>query len=245
MPRKPFFRKFDGWWYAQINKGGRRKQIKLVKGKDKKQEAYRAFCRLVADETGELPTASAHTVASVCDFFLDLANRTWERSTFALHQNYLQRFCDRFGHIHVTELKPFHMTQWLDANAGWKASRRHAALCVKRAFRWAFEQGLTGKDPFATYKPDPPTTRNRILTAEEQSQIIAAIKDQEFRDFVIAMQETGCRPGEVASVTAENVNLELGVWVLVRHKTAKKICKPRVIYLTPTMVEMSRRFMEK
>ena len=46
------------------------------------------------------------------------------------------------------------------------------------------------------------------------------------------MRETGCRPGEVRKVTAEQVNLELGVWVMAHHKTRKKTGLARVIYLT-------------
>ena len=37
MPRKPFFRAFDGWWYAQVRVGATRKQVKLVKGKENEQ----------------------------------------------------------------------------------------------------------------------------------------------------------------------------------------------------------------
>jgi hypothetical protein len=55
MPRKPYFRTFDGWWYAQVRVGTKRKQIKLIKGKENEQEAYRAFCRLLADHDGEAP----------------------------------------------------------------------------------------------------------------------------------------------------------------------------------------------
>lgn len=69
--------------------------------------------------------------------------------------------------------------------------------------------------------------------------------DQEFKDFLTALRETGCRPGEVRKVTADNVNLELGVWVLEHHKTRKKTGLPRVVYLTPTMVELSRRLVAK
>jgi integrase len=42
-------------------------------------------------------------------------------------------------------------------------------------------------------------------------------------------------------VTAADVNLELGVWTLTKHKTMKKTGRPRVVYLTPTMVELTRR----
>ena len=43
------------------------------------------------------------------------------------------------------------------------------------------------------------------------------------------MLETGCRPSEVARVTAADVHLDAGVWVFVEHKTAKKTGKPIMV----------------
>jgi integrase len=60
-----------------------------------------------------------------------------------------------------------------------------------------------------------------------------------------ALSETGCRPGEISAVTAADVNLELGVWVLKAHKTGKKTGKPRVVYLTEAMVALTRKLMAK
>jgi integrase len=47
----------------------------------------------------------------------------------------------------------------------------------------------------------------------------------------------------VARVTAAHVNLDLGVWVFRKHKTDKKTGKPRIVYLTPAMIELSRKLM--
>jgi len=94
-------------------------------------------------------------------------------------------------------------------------------------------------------KKPPQTSRSRILTQAERKEILDAIPDEHFRQFVFAMQETGARPSEVRRVTANNVNLELGIWVFFDHKTMKKTGKPRVIYLTPAMVDLSRQLMEK
>lgn len=66
------------------------------------------------------------------------------------------------------------------------------------------------------------------------------IRDEPFRQFVRVMFETGARPGEVARVTAADVNLELGVWVFTRHKTAKKTRRPQAVYLPPAVVELCR-----
>lgn len=75
--------------------------------------------------------------------------------------------------------------------------------------------------------------------------MFAAVKDQPFRDFLFALRESGCRPGEVRKVTAANVDLDLGIWVIEHHKTRKKTGVPRIVYLTPGMVELCRRLVER
>lgn len=54
------------------------------------------------------------------------------------------------------------------------------------------------------------------------------------------MTLTGCRPGEVAKVTAKDVDLDQGLWILKQHKTAKKTGKPRLVYLSPDALELTR-----
>ena len=47
--------------------------------------------------------------------------------------------------------------------------------------------------------------------------MMAAIRDQAFRDFVFAMQETGCQPSEVSRITAAHVK---------RKRPAKHVWHP-------------------
>jgi hypothetical protein len=49
----------------------------------------------------------------------------------------------------------------------------------------------------------------------------------------------------VSKVTAEQVNLEVGIWVFEEHKTAHKTGESRVVYLSPAMLELTRRLVEK
>jgi integrase len=56
---------------------------------------------------------------------------------------------------------------------------------------------------------------------------------------LIALQQTGARPSEVVSVTAADCDLANGLWVLDSHKTDGG-GKPRVVALTPQMVELCR-----
>ena len=46
-------------------------------------------------------------------------------------------------------------------------------------------------------------------------------------------------------LTAADVNLEYGVWILQQHKTRQKTGKPRIVYLTQAMVELTKRLIAK
>ncbi len=198
-----------------------------------------AYHRLMASGAARLP--GAPHVATVCDLFLDFSQKHHAAHTYEGYRAFLQDFCETYGTLLGSDLKPLHVTRWLDAHPGWKGSRRNAVVAVKRAFNWADAEGLLQPNPVKAVKKPPQRRRDRVLTAGERAEILAAIPDRHFREFVFALLETGARPGEVRTVTAADVNLELGVWTLAEHKTAKKTGRPRVVYLTPAMVELSRR----
>src|SRR5208282_5955900 len=180
-------------------------------------------------------------VATVCDLFLDHSQKHHVPDSYQWYRGYLQDFCELYGTLLVQDLRPLHVSKWLDAHPNWKGGRRGAVIAIKQAFNWAEGEGLLAVNPLRKVKKPPQTFRERVFSREERQEVVAAIRDQAFRDFVFSMQETGCRPSEVARVTTENVNLELGVWVFADHKTVKKTGKPRIVYLTPPMVELTKR----
>jgi hypothetical protein len=74
---EPFYRRFDGWWYVQIGK----QQIKLAKGLDNEDAAWREYFRVMAQQGPAQPAAPLRspTVTAVCNLFLDFsANRSPE-----------------------------------------------------------------------------------------------------------------------------------------------------------------------
>jgi integrase len=210
---KPFFRKSKQAWYVQLGP----RQLSL--GKDR-ELAFRRYQQLLLHERGQAagPALPADlTVAQLCEFFLDWSQRHNGADTYCWYQRYLQGFCDRCGGLRAAEVKPFHVTRWLDGHQGWgDGSRRAAVTAVKRAFNWAEAEGLLPANPVKRVPKPPARSRDRALTAAERREVLAAIKDQHFRDFVVALQETGCRPSEAARVEAANVDLERGLWVLPR-----------------------------
>ncbi len=237
---KPFFRSAKGAWYVQLGK----RQISLGK---EREEAFDHYRQLLLHERGDIPNATQSlTVAEIADLFLEWSNRHNDPGTYEWYKKFLQSFSDSYGSLEALKLKPFHVTRWLDSHRGWKeGTRRCAIIAVKRAFNWAEAEGLQTGNPLKHLKKGPPRRRERILTASERPAILKAIRDEAFRNFIVALQETGCRPSEVARVTAEEVDWEHGLWVFTEHKTKKKTGRPRVIYLTPTMVELSKKLMEE
>jgi integrase len=236
---KPFFRKAKQAWYLQLGK----RQISL--GPDREQ-AFKRYQEILLHERGQLSApSSALTAAQVCDLFLDWCQRHNDPSTYDFYRKFLQDFCDMHGGLRALEVKPFHVTRWLDRHPGWAdGSRRCAITAVKRPFNWAESEGLLPVNPVKRVRKPKGRCRDRILAPEERQEILANILGQAFKDFVFAMQETGCRPSEVARVTAADVNLEAGTWTFTRHKTARKTGQPRVVFLTPAMAEVTRKLMD-
>jgi hypothetical protein len=63
MLSEPWFRTSDGWWYAYVRENGGRRQIRLVKGEDRRDEAWDRWTELRQSlkRTGKLPSESAVT----------------------------------------------------------------------------------------------------------------------------------------------------------------------------------------
>lgn len=247
---KPWFRTSKNAWYVQHH--GKKVLLgehpedapppkKVKEAWNVPQQILDAFYKLMASDVSALPKAKQILVAQVCDLFLAHSERHNERATFLWYKHFLQSFCSLHGRVLAAELKPFHVTHWLDAHPDWDGGRRNSVTALKRAFNWADKQGILCPSPLRTVEKPTARRRTRILTAGERDEILAAVPDRHFREFLTAMYQTGCRPSEVARVTAANVNLELGVWVIDKHKSSEKTGKPRVVYLTPEMVELSRR----
>jgi integrase len=238
--RKPWFRASKNAWYVEVNG----KQVRLAAGKENEKAAFDAFYKLMAGEPRQQASDSL-LIATLCDLFLEFSLLHHAKKSYRLYKDFLQSFCKRHGRLPALQIKPFHITRWVDQHPTWKGAKRHAIVAVKRVYSWAEQEGLIASNPIKHVKKPPSNRRERVVSAAEKLQIMEAIKDQAFRDFVFALQETGCRPGEVAAVTAADCNFELGIWILKQHKTVGKTGRPRIIYLTPAMVELSKRLAEK
>jgi integrase len=252
---KPWYRKFNDTWYICLNE----QQVPLgkhpedapppKKGKDgwnAPDSIMTAFYRLMTGDVPQSVSPKDTRVVAILDLFLDYSQKHNAPRTYEWYRDFLQDFSDLFGLLKVEELKPFHVTRWVDAHPDWQGARWGAITAVKRAFNWAVDEGLIRENPIKKVKKPVMRRRERFITAEERRKIFDNYPEGDcFRDFLFALEHTGCRPGEASTVTTENVNLALGVWVFGEHKTEEKTGEARVVILTPEMVELTRRLMVK
>lgn len=227
MPRapKPWYRKDRKAWYAWI--GGR--QIRLS---EDYKEAVAIFHRLMLDASR--PTARVDlTVPVLCDLFAGHVKRTLAPTTFAWYVGHLERWAGHCNARKADSIRPKDLTAWLAKHADWSPSTRRGAItAVKRAWAWAVAEGHLAANHLAHYKR-PPMGRRAVMSPDDVPTLIAAIRpNSALSDLVTGLLETGCRPGELAGITAADV-APGGDRAIVRGKTGE-----RTVYLSSRAADL-------
>lgn len=244
---RPWFRHQDGWWYVTRRVNGKRVQTKLAQGLDNEAAAFQSFYELMAAE-GRLDPAASPLISfnEVCQRFLVWSKRENEPSTTSWYHRFLGDFDDHFDGP-VQSIRKQHVEGWLGKHPDWSQStRRQAITCVKRVVNWGYEEGLLAEIPVAIRGlKRPPMDRRETIVDDTIHQKIVEATDDAFGRFVAGLRGTGARPDELRRVTAADVDLDAGVWLLGKHKTGKKTGKPRIIYLTEAMRETTRELVQQ
>lgn len=252
--QKVWYRKSKKAWFATILESGKQKQLQLLNAPNTRDGKKLAESQLVQELAARnyspepddgVKEPRCLTVSHVFKGFLKHSREEHSPETAAWYEDLLRNFEKLCGKLRYTRLRKRHVRAWLKKSGYNPTSQNKALGAAKRAFNWAVEEELILKNPIAHVRKPRPLTRDRILTPEERSLILASIRGPAFRLFVRAMTLTGCRPGEVARVTAENVDVVAGTWTFQKHKTAKRTGKPRVIYLCPEALELTKELMAK
>ncbi|WP_197488978.1 tyrosine-type recombinase/integrase [Planctomyces sp. SH-PL14] len=247
MDPKPWFRAHDGWWYVQVRTDGARRQVKLVKGQENEAEAVRRWHQLML--TGDSPqsiadAARAMSLIGLVDVFLDYVKRELSPATFDYYELFLSSFCRTIDRrMQIPALKPFHVTAWLAKKTGWNTSTKHNGVrAVKRALKWAMEEGYIETSPIAHMKAPPKLRRETIITPEQFQLILSVSRDQCFKDLLLFLWHTGVRPQEAAKIERRHVDPNLRR-IVFPPSEAKGKKAPRVIYLSDPAFEIVSQHM--
>lgn len=242
-PHKPWYRKPRDTWYVEID--GR--QHALCKGEENRKLAEQEMYRLLAEQEAPTSATEKRTVVALFAKFLGWTKKHRASQTYDQHRRFLKSFiaAPKRRRLPAHKVTVGVVEDWLDENVGWKKSRRHAIRTLLRAFNWAVRRQHLAKNPILGIEVPGKSRVVNYLTREQRHQIVAGVRDKPFKDFLVAMRETGCRPGEVSAVTAADVDLVAGTWTLQQHKTAGKTGKPRVVYLTEAALALTRELAAK
>lgn len=235
------------WWreskkayYLQID---RNTQKRLGRTKAEAETAYRQW---LIDQGEQLPQPERRklTVAEVAQEFLDHSKRNNDPRTYEFYCYFVCPFVERFGTVPAATFPPLSFTKWLDEHEGWKGSRRNAIVAVKRMFNWAVKDaGLLSESPLRNVKRPPKKRRNRVMSEAEREFVMKTIRDEQFREYVFALLDTGARPGEVMAVTADHVSRDGTKWTFEEHKTDGH-GEARVVYLSPAMQDLTAKLIK-
>lgn len=234
------------WWWAQGNcwaskVRGKRERLGDDPSQAGKAEAQRELHRLLGQRpSGPLERPLSPTVANVVDRFNDHARATLEPTTTKVYHRRLADFRRLWGGVMVSDVRPFHVNEWVGAKEWANPTKRVAIAIIRRAFAWAMKEGYIDRDPTVGVVKPPDSRREFVPSASDVKKILDASPTPQFRQFLDAIIKTGCRPGEAAKVTAADFDPIAGTWT-VRGKTTKKTGKMRVVYLPPSIIEDCKR----
>lgn len=235
---KPFFRKFTGTWYVQIGK----KQVNL--GPDKRA-AWAKYHEIMADRKSL--SAALVTVSQLFERYLDWCQKRCSRGTYENARLYCRSFIGHVGKkFLISRLKPKHISSWMDAHPSWTSTTQNDAISIiQRTFNWAVKQGHLDRSPIRHVEDKPSRQRREVVyTPEQWDEIMTYIPDQQFRDLMTFMWETGCRPIEARMLEARHLDLKNGIAVFPPSE-AKGHKTGRVIFLTEPALEICRWLCEQ
>jgi len=232
---KPFFRPNRGLWYVQLDG----KQHNL--GPDE-TAAFTAYHKLMGQP--QKRAVVSNSVLKVIDDYLEWCQQHRAEETYRWYLDRLQSFAKTIDKdLAVADFRPYHVQKWVDAQKDWaKGSRRNAIASVKRALRWAQEQGYIEVNPIALMKKPACGRKEQIVSEAHYKQMLKETRDLEFRELLTVTWETGCRPQESLRVEARHVDGVNQRWVI---PTTPGKPDNRVVYMTDNAMAIIERLVKK
>lgn len=235
---KPFFRPQRQSWYVQLSG----KQINLGREREAAFDRYHKL--MVEFRRNAVPPKAVSQppllVVVLIDKFLDWVHKNRSPETFEWYRYRLQRFAEKHKTLTFSDLRAFHVQEWVDGYRLSQTSRRNYLRSMKRCMQWGVRQGYLDKNPLVELEVPAGERRETLVTDEEFAALLAVNHDEALRELMLVTWETGCRPQESLRVEARHVDHLHRRWVFPKSEEKNKK-QARVVYLTPTAWEIVER----
>jgi integrase len=234
---KPYFRPNRQTWYVQIDG----KEYTL--GRDE-TAAWQKYHELMAarGKKQPAPQQTVRTVVSILEEFMEKEASEKAPRTYEHYRRFLKSFRLALpAGLTIDELAPGHVTDWLHQHKDWSSATKHGGIhAVKKAIKWGCKQWKLGPSPLEDVKAPTPSRRETVITPEQWPHVLGACTDQQFRDLLTFMWESGARPQEAIHVEARHYEPE-GKRLVFPKEESKGKRYARVIYLTDAAAEIIER----
>jgi integrase len=233
---KPYYWAARKAWYVNVRVNGKITKRKLAETKKAAYDLWRTSFQSVP-LSKENPSFAY--IASKW-----IAHQLRRRDRGEVSAEWLRRVGRTAEVVSKLQLKCEDITPaWCDEWAGGKSANyaRTELSTVKQILTWAIANKLLGSHPMAGYRMPSMQSRNRILSYAEHCQLCRA-SDAKFKPLLRMAWLVGCRPGELRSLRWDQIDADFSRAVLVEHKTAAKVGKPRVIYFPPRAQLLLRKY---
>lgn len=232
---KPWYRKDRKAWFVTIN--GERHNL----GSDR-EDAHKQFHEMMAKPAN--PVVRSGLVVELLDRFLTWVEKNRAVDTYIWYQSRLQLFAEKYPDLAFEDFKPFHVQEWIDGFDLSAGSRRNYARSIVRCMNWCEEQRIIDRTPLARFKKPRGGTRDKVISQDEYQDVLAAIRNDDFRDLVMFIWETGARASECLDIERHHVELSASriVFPVAEEKMERA---PRIIYMNDDAKAIVTRRMKR
>jgi len=239
------------YWFEFVFNGQRIRESAQTSNRRAAENIEAAYrIKLAQGEVGILEKKAVPSFAAALKAFL-----TWSEIHHADHPNTHKRYAVSgktllayFGNTKLDAITPEDVERYKTMRLQTKSERTGRLLkpatvnrelaCLKIVFNHFIRQDVLAKNPVSRVKfPAENNEQTRVLSPEEERLYLAAAS-QPLYDIATLILQTGCRPEEIYTLTATNVNLEQGFLQITKGKT--KAARRR-IPLTKTAQEILQR----
>ena len=233
MPR-PFWRESKQAWYLQVGK----RQISLGREREKADEKYG---QIMADRQQLRVAVTAVTL--LFERYLDWCKRERDEKTYDWYVHFLTSFAKTINkRLTIHQIEPHHVDAWIAeryADAS-DTTRFQAMSAIQRPFSWGVRQKLIKLNPLIGLEKPTAGRREFVVSHPQYQQILEITADEDFRDLVVFLWETGARPQEVRLVEMRHFQADASRIVFPKSESKGKKF-PRVIYLNDVALEICQR----
>jgi integrase len=227
-----FFRKSTQSYYVKL--GG--KFVPLGRDEQEARKKYRSLVPQPMRMEGD-------TIGAIIGAYLDYlaANRT--NGTFDIAARHLRDFAESVGGLcSAVVVRGFHLQAWGDKRfAGKSASYKNRGMrAVKCCWSWAAAMGIIPTNTLRDVRLPPPGQREAYIPVDQWAKLVAAVRDEPFRDYVTTMLESGLRPQEIHQARVRHYRPESQALIYERVNSKGKKRK-RVVPLNPASLAIVER----